>query len=313
MPYISVLLPVHNAGANLPIAVESILSQTERDIEIVALDDGSTDGSGNVLDDYSSRDGRIRVIHQANRGLVYTLNRGLELCRGVYIARMDADDICHPERLRLQAEFMQANQHVGILGSWSETIGMKRTWITKFPTDHAGICARMLFSTAISHPTVLFRSSFIAKTRLRYDDQYRHGEDYALWVHAAQETQLANIPKVLLQYRVHGSQVSNLHASAQVSAADLARHEMLRCFGVKPTDDQWHLHRRLVNHQWVGKSDLVKARQWLGAISDAVIARHHPMADAVIKECRYQMRMMAYRQSPILSMPSRLSHKFLSS
>lgn len=312
-PYISVLLPVYNAGAFLDQAVQSILSQTEHDLELIAIDDGSTDGSGKILDEFARRDRRVRVIHRENRGLIKTLNEGLDIARGEFIARMDADDISLPRRLELQAAFMRSNPDVGISGCWSETIGLKKSWYTRFPTSHAGICAHMLFNTAISHPTAMFRTALFRAENLKYDDKYRHGEDYALWVHAAVKTKLANLPAVLFRYRQHEHQVSHIHAQDQAQAADKARYQMFQYFGLTPSDDEWSIHQSLCHGQLTNLAGVTSAREWLSEIIRRMRTQNHPMANAVVAECKDQIRRLNYRQYPIRSLPHRLFHKLTSS
>jgi len=122
-PRITVLMPVYNAGPFLAEAVDSLLAQTWSDFELLAMDDGSTDGSGGLLDRYAERDPRVRVVHAPHRGLVDTLNDGLDLSRGELIARADAADVNLPRRLERQVQLMDGRPEVGVCGTWAECLG----------------------------------------------------------------------------------------------------------------------------------------------------------------------------------------------
>src|SRR5665213_836599 len=115
-PFISVIMPVHNGGEFLKDAIDSILSQTWKDIELIIIDDGSTDTSADIIKSY--RDDRIKSIRQTNHGLAYTLNKGLGLAKGDFIARMDQDDISLPSRLEKQMQYMAYNTKLGVLGTF---------------------------------------------------------------------------------------------------------------------------------------------------------------------------------------------------
>ena len=116
-PLVSVLMPVHNGGVFLDAAIESILSQTETDLEVVAVENGSTDGSLAVLRRHATRDTRVRVIEAGQVGLVAALNLGLAAATGRYLARMDADDLAEPDRLAVQLAHLRAHPEIGVLGT----------------------------------------------------------------------------------------------------------------------------------------------------------------------------------------------------
>ena len=208
---VSVLMPLYNASQYLREAIESILQQTFQHFEFVIINDGSTDNSEQIILQYS--DPRIRYFHnEENKGLVYTLNKGLELCQGAYIARMDADDISHPDRLKKQVDFMIQNPKVGVLGSWMKTI--PRGKIHKKPCSNEEIKASMFFNNPFAHPTVMLRKSVIENHR--YDHNFLHIEDYEFWIRLASKMEMANLPEVLLEYRIHDLQISMENSRFQV-------------------------------------------------------------------------------------------------
>mgnify|MGYP002762548645 CR=1 FL=1 len=201
-PLVSVLLPVYNGHPYLRDAVQSILDQTFENFEFIIINDGSTDGSEAVLERFADRDDRIRLIHQKNRGLVPSLNRGLSMAKGRYIARMDADDISLPERLGQQVRFLKANPKIGVVGTQHVWIGAdgEVTHRPSLPTDPSFIAWRLLFVTCIVHPSILARRSLIRRMG-GYAAWAEYGEDYELWTRAVLKSQIANLPQILLKYR----------------------------------------------------------------------------------------------------------------
>jgi glycosyltransferase involved in cell wall biosynthesis len=221
-PAISVLLPVHDAGPYLEAALRSVLQQSFTDFEIVAIDDGSTDGSGATLDRVAAADPRLRPLHRENRGLVATLNQAIALARAPLLARMDADDLCRPDRLALQLARMQADPGLVALGGQPMLIDPdgRPLLILPMPLDHHEIDARHLLGRdmGICHPTVMIRRSAIEAIG-GYDAGYRSAEDYDLWLRLAEVGRLANLPQTVLDYRQHFASVGYTRRREQADAA----------------------------------------------------------------------------------------------
>ncbi|GIV33728.1 MAG: hypothetical protein KatS3mg031_1263 [Chitinophagales bacterium] len=206
-------MPVYNAAAYVAEAVQSILDQTFSDFELLIIDDGSTDPSLQVIQAFN--DSRIRLIrNETNLKLIATLNKGLEHARGKYIARMDADDVSTPERLAVQVAFMEKNPEVGVCGSWFETFGNGKK-IVRYPEKDADIRLMLLYQTPFCHPAVLFRKALFDQYHTRFNPEFVHAEDYEVWVRLADKTRFANIPRVLLRYRIHPGSVSSTHTFVQ--------------------------------------------------------------------------------------------------
>src|SRR5262245_60726064 len=149
MPEITIIMPVYNGEAYLHEAIDSMLAQTCADFELLVLNDGSRDRSGEIARSYA--DPRVRLVeNQANLGVVPTLNRGLDLARGAFIARMDADDRSLPERLARQLAFLRAHSEVGICGTWMEAIGEGAGYMWRYPADHERIRCALLFESALA-------------------------------------------------------------------------------------------------------------------------------------------------------------------
>ena len=215
-PCVSVLMSVYNGERYLEEAIESILNQTFRDFEFIIINDGSADGTAGILAHYQRVDDRVRVYDQENRGLVASLNRGGQLARGEYIARMDADDVSLPERLRKQVDYMETHPEVGVMGTQMKQIDEKGRLLSAFdaPLAHEAILWKMLFECAIAHPTVLMRRHLLIEAG-GYDPSYAHIEDTELWSRLIWVTRFANHRESLFLRRWHKESVCNLHAAEQ--------------------------------------------------------------------------------------------------
>lgn len=214
MPKISVLMPVYNTKEKyLREAIESIINQTFGDFEFIIINDGSENNVEEVILSY--KDKRIKYVkNDYNKGLIFTLNLGLELMQGEYLARMDSDDISLSERLEKQLDFMEKNPEIGISGTWTKFLFKNQ--IVKHPTLNEEIEKVLLyFYTALSHPTIIIRKNLIDKLNLRYNEADIHAEDYGLLLSLIGKTKFANIPEILLYYRKHRNQISKTYSKIQ--------------------------------------------------------------------------------------------------
>lgn len=229
-PRVSVLVPVFNAERYLRESLDSVFSQTFQDFELVAIDDGSTDGSRDVLASY--RDPRLVVVHNdLNLGVALTLNRGLMLARGAYVARLDADDIAMPERLARQVAFLDNHPDVALVGSFAEAIDPEGTPFRTLtvPLGFDEIIARIFSVNLFIHPSVLFRKSVVQDLG-GFRQGALHAEDYDLWLRIIEHHEVANIPEALVRYRIHPGQASQRKLRLQRAAADRCRIEAFaRC------------------------------------------------------------------------------------
>jgi glycosyltransferase involved in cell wall biosynthesis len=211
IPAVSVLVPVYNAERYVAAAVESVLGQTFGDFELILLDDGSTDGSGRMLDEFAGRDGRIRVIHHSNRGICLTLEAGIEAARSDLLARMDADDLCPPDRLEKQVAYMREHPECVSCGGAILLIDQDGLpiCIAPRPLEHEQIERELLKGVggAIVHGAAIFRRDAIRRAG-GYRDKYRHAEDLDLFLRLAEVGRLANPPDVVLHYRQHPASIN---------------------------------------------------------------------------------------------------------
>ena len=210
-PTVSVLMAVFNGSLYLRPAVESILAQTFTDFEFIAIDDGSTDETAKVLRYYAAKDSRIRVVSRPNKGLTATLNEGVNLARGEFLARIDADDVAMPQRFELQVKYLREHPDTVLLGSRVVLIdpdGLPiRTACTE--TTHEQIDhAHLNRGWPVVHPAVMMRTDAVRKVGA-YRNEYDTLEDLDLFLRLAEVGQLANLPEVLLRYRQHFGSVTH--------------------------------------------------------------------------------------------------------
>jgi glycosyltransferase involved in cell wall biosynthesis len=201
-PLVSVIMPVYNGTAYLRQAIDSILAQTFTDFEFIILNDGSTDDSASVISSYT--DARIKYASHSNRGLAATLNTGIGMARGRYIARQDQDDISYPERLKTQVAFMEENSSIVLLGTWARifTDDGNEMGIHTHATHPAVLRFDLLFDNPFVHSSVIFRKDDI-KIIGNYNTDSSCYEDFDLWSRFAKHGPVANLPQVLLEYRHH--------------------------------------------------------------------------------------------------------------
>lgn len=204
-PIISVVMSVYNAESHLRSAVKSIIDQTFADFEFIIIEDGSTDNSKTILQELANEDKRIKIIfkeyNEGTEGFIKNLNTGLQLAKGKYIARMDADDLSLPERFEKQLRFLEENQDVFMVGSNLELIDENNhpLRIMTAPENDAEIRSQMLKKITMYHPVIMFRN----EEKLFYRGKMRYCEDYDLYLRIMTGAlKMANINQVLLQYRV---------------------------------------------------------------------------------------------------------------
>lgn len=264
-PLVTVLMSVYNGEKYLCEAIESILNQTFGDFEFIIINDGSTDMTARILNSYQQKDRRIRVIHKTNSGIVDSLNKGLQLCRGTYIARMDADDISLPQRLEKQFLFMESHANIGICGTWVRTFGGKHECIFEYPLNDATLRCLLLFTNTFAHPTVMIRKDFLSSFSLSYSSDYPHAEDYELWVRCSRHFAMANIPEMLLLYRLHDQSVSSFHRETQLDSTQKIRLLQLHNFmGLHPNASEVSTHQRISDRQLeADRSFVIQAHSWL--------------------------------------------------
>jgi glycosyltransferase involved in cell wall biosynthesis len=233
-PEISVIMSVCDGEPHLRESVESILNQTFTDFEFIIVDDGSTDATWDILKDYAKRDERfVLVQNRENIGLTKSLNRGLKLAKGRYIARQDGDDVSLPQRLATQIEFLEKHEHVGLLGStYHVTDEQGQTIATMHhPETDTGIRWQMLFHNAFCHTSVMLRRDLLNRANLLYDEDLTSCQDYELWSRMLQHIRAANLQTPLVAWRQSDKAISNTRRDEQQQiATEISAREINRLF-----------------------------------------------------------------------------------
>jgi len=266
---LSVIMCVYNGEAFLKEAVDSVLAQTYASFEFIVINDGSTDHTAAIL--ASIADPRMVVITNAtNLGLIRSLNIGLGAATGTFIARMDADDICRPERFEKQLAFLEQHPEVGLCGTWLQIIGDDSRYT--FPLTHEEIKLALLDYNPIAHPSVMFRSKVFKEAGLTYDPGFPGAEDYELWTRAIFLTKFANIPETLLSYRRHGQQVTQSKQQTMESSSGKIKLGLPLALGIHPDERESTVHLFLFNGQFKelkGLNILEEADAWLHKLVSA--------------------------------------------
>lgn len=204
MERVTVIMSALNDSSTVADAVESIRGQSYKEWRLIAVDDGSTDATGRILDEFATQDERIEVIHHAaNAGLGSSLNEALSLARGELIARMDGDDISHPERFSRQVSFLAANPEIHVVGTAAELMdsGGQSVGVFTPECEHDSIVGSMFRKTPFVHPSVMARREFFSMLG-GYDERLKRGQDFDLWVRGGRHFRYANLPEALIRYRI---------------------------------------------------------------------------------------------------------------
>jgi glycosyltransferase involved in cell wall biosynthesis len=285
-PAVTVLLPVYNGEKYLRPAIDSVLAQTYRNFELLIINDGSSDSTEAIIQSY--RDDRIVYVrNERNLGLIATLNRGLDLARGIYVARMDADDVSLPRRLDRQVGFMDANPRLAASGSAYQVLlhghVVRRAVL---PTDSTDLKCRSLFNCPLAHPTVIMRRDVLRNAALRYSPGYPHSEDYALWVGLLDEHELANLPDALVKIRSHRGQVTQKYPREKMATVRRIHRDVLGRIGLTPDAQEAELHYVLYEGRSQGDPGFIAAAEaWLLKIGAANAERKYfdiPALDAAL-------------------------------
>ena len=198
-PLISVIMPVYNEEKTVKKAVESVLKQTYREIELIIIDDASTDSTPKIISELAKEDDRIVMLRNSvNRGITYSLNRGLRKASGKYIARIDGDDWYHPRKLELQMTFLEERRDYGIVGTFYVLLTRDKMALKiSLPITHEEILKQLAYRNAFAHSSIMVRKD-ILDTVGYYDERYEYAQDYDLYFRILSISKGYNIPKYLL-------------------------------------------------------------------------------------------------------------------
>ncbi|MEL6106188.1 MAG: glycosyltransferase family A protein [Planctomycetota bacterium] len=310
MPSVTIVMACHNGMPYLPDALDSIRCQSFSDWELIVVNDGSADGSCRCLDEFARRDPRIRVIHQANRGQHVAADCGIRLARGEFIARMDADDVCQPNRLEMQVRYLRERPEVGLVGGQICRLGAQRHGLqSNLPTDHLAIRRRLQRNHhAMCNPTVMFRKSLYD----RVGGYWSHNiaEDWDLFLRIGEISELANLPDVVLHYRFHTSSINGKRiVQAQLYNEFAAHLSRLRESGTQEVSFEEFRRGHAVSrwpHAWFFYADALSIGQYREAVAEILCGKRMTggarlllaMAMSPARTWRRFRRMMTRIESP---------------
>lgn len=285
-------MPVYNGEQFLKETMKSVLLQTFTDFTFMIINDGSTDKSEQIIKSFDDK--RILYLeNEKNLGLVATLNKGIELCTTEYLARMDADDLWEPKKLEMQVNLMDNRKEVGLCGTSVRKFGnINGDFI--FPQNNDELKVGFIFYCTMSHPSVVFRMSFLKETGLRYKSEYFPAEDYKMWLDCLHTTQIFNFPDILVHYRMHEQQISHDKADYQKTKTDRVRLEVLERIypDVSEQEKEFHLNE-FVLYKINTKEDVSKHIKWAKRLQAENLKTNY------IKESVFKDQLNIYLQASI--------------
>lgn len=297
-PLVTVLMPVYNAEKYLSEAIDSILTQTYKNIEFLIINDGSTDNSESIILDYQSKNSTIVYIkNETNMKLIATLNKGVRMAKGKYILRMDADDISKPFRIENQVEYMETHPAVGVCGSFFTVFGegINKPYIVKRPLGNNNIKASMLFTNAIGHPNVIIRRSVMINNGVFYDKRFFRIEDWGLWTELMPYCDFDNLPYSVLNYRRTSTQETALAVDDPQTGIyrKLLLGENLKINDIHGSDKQVEclLSFLLDEHKTMTNNDLENAMMLLKEYSKLGKAYKKEVIDYVWSRAKHNKRI----------------------
>lgn len=280
-PRVTVLMPAYNAERYIAEAIESVLAQTFTDFELLIIDDASRDTTPSVIGNFAS-DARLRVVrHVKNIGRPRTRNHGLDLARGEYIAFLDADDRCAPQRLAEQVAYLDGHADIDGVGSWKAWIDERGQpvpgEVRRFPLDANAIACEMLAECTLGQTAMMLRKTTFEG--YRYDSTFPVAEDYELWARMIATARFANLPETLTYYRRHAEQSISAHKADQQVSDRAIQGRQIAALGVKHDTQDLLRHERLFN--FASRQSVLErtgapldvaylrwARRWLEALRD---------------------------------------------
>lgn len=236
-PFISILMPAYNAAKHIQSAIESILNQTTKRWELIIINDGSDDQTAFLINTYA--DSRIKIVENvANLGLTKDLNIGLQRAQGEFIARLDADDLCTPDRLAKQLSYLGQHPETALVGSWAQIIDDdgKIIGYRQPPFEPEALKFNLLFFNPLVHSSIFFRRS-VAQEMGGYNEQYRRAQDFEFYSRLTKKYIIGVIPEYLVQYREHSQSVTLAAATkeeAQTAALQIVKQNWEKYLDLPP-------------------------------------------------------------------------------
>lgn len=262
MPRVSVLMPAYDAEKYIADAIKSILNQTFTDFELIIVNDGSTDKTKQIIEEFDDK--RIKYFeNDGNKGLSFTRNRLIEISKGEFIAWLDSDDVANPQRLKEQVSFLDNNPKHAFVASWARLIDGDNHPTGNYLKSYIPnkyLRELLLFVNYIVQSSMLIRKSHLPK--LLYDLNYPPTEDYELWVRILKEYQGEILPKVLVDYRIHNSNSSQVQSKKAEETVKLNQANQIKDIGINPTEAEISLHYQIGFGEIESINQLTEIEKW---------------------------------------------------
>ncbi|WP_195244222.1 glycosyltransferase family 2 protein [Clostridium celatum] len=305
---VSIVMSVYNGEKYLRQSIESILNQTYKNIEFIIVNDGSVDLSLQIINKYAEQDKRIKVINNVkNKGLIYSLNKGIDEATGKYIARMDADDISVESRIEEQVNFMESNKDIALSGTAHSIFLDGKEFIRSNTTaiiDYELIRVKSLFQCSFVHPSVIMRRDIIQKNNFRYKEDYKHAEDFGLWSEIIPKYKVSNIDKPLLRYRIVKNSITRSANKDIIQRKNVLKkiyYNSLKCFSEKVSEDDLDIHFEIAMIQNIKecKFTLKDKLEYLDNLSESIDSKYIKKicAEQYLKNCIYQGKYKDFNNS----------------
>lgn len=249
-PKVSIITTVYNCEKYISKSIESILNQTYENFEFIILNDGSNDGTGDIISKYSSEDSRIKLISsESNIGRVSSLNKSIETSKGKYIALQDADDISKPDRIEKQLNFLEDNPEYVLVGSDVSVIDKSGKTISRpvRPVHNNELQFSLLFRCTFANPSIMFRKRILSENGIDYEKEYEHAEDYRIISKISKHGKIHNLNEVLINYRKHPRNNSLVNANLLNQRSALITAENISELGIRISTDEAMRIRQLIS------------------------------------------------------------------
>lgn len=265
-PFVSVIMPVYNSDKYIEQSVKSILNQTYENLELIIVNDASTDGTAAKLNIVN--DPRIKILtNKTNLGNYPSRNLGLKLARGEYLFVMDADDLTHPHRIEKQLFHMSNHPDVGIISTSFRKFGAGNNVVVNYPFDYESLKVLFLENNYCLHPGLCIRRRFFnEQDSLLYNEQYQYASDYDFVSRNFRNFKICNIPDVLVEYRVHENQITSSKYQEQQEYADKIRINYLSNIDLFPNEVEKEIHLSLVKRSFSREFCLSDYLRWSNKI-----------------------------------------------
>ncbi|MCM3729100.1 glycosyltransferase family 2 protein [Neobacillus cucumis] len=250
-PLVTVFIPMYNGEEYIQEALDSIINQTYKNLDILVVDDGSTDNSNKIVSSYN--DPRIRLlVNETNKGLPYTRNLGVKEAKGKYLAIMDADDIALPDRIEKQVKYMEENIDIDVVGTYYQEFGGRFNRIRKSSADNQEeLKISLIFHNYIGNSTSLIRLNTLKENNLSYNPNFFVLQDYDLWIQISKVGKLFIMPEVLLKYRTGHTNITKLSktekAARRKKLMDSIHNDILDFYNFELTDQEKNTFNEVFN------------------------------------------------------------------